>query len=62
MNACGVPGVLSWPAAVRETGGGTLPIIVPWTRPVAILLAGWRRRGVAGLCARAAAGWQGSAS
>ena len=41
MNAFGVPGVLVWPAAAWEIGGGVMLLIGLWTRPLALLLAGW---------------------
>lgn len=41
MKAFGVPGVLVWPAAAWEIGGGILLLIGLWTRPLALLLAGW---------------------
>ena len=41
MRAFGVPGVLVWPAAAWEIGGGVLLLIGLWTRPLALLLAGW---------------------
>jgi putative oxidoreductase len=41
MNAYGVPGALIWPAAAWEIGGGVLLLIGLWTRPLALLLAGW---------------------
>ena len=41
MQAYGVPGMLSWPAAAWELGGGLLLLIGLWIRPVSILLAGW---------------------
>ena len=41
MAAYGVPGTLVWPAAAWEIGGGLLLLIGLWTRPLALLLAGW---------------------
>ena len=41
MEAYGVPGVLSWPAAAWEIGGGLLLLIGLWIRPVSVLMAGW---------------------
>lgn len=41
MQAYGVPGVLSWPAAAWEIGGGLLLLVGLWIRPVSVLMAGW---------------------
>lgn len=41
MQAHGVPGLLSWPAAVWELGAGTLLLAGLWIRPLCLLLAGW---------------------
>ncbi len=41
MQAYGVPGLLSWPAAAWEIGGGLLLLAGLWIRPVSILMAGW---------------------
>lgn len=41
MRAYGVPGLLSWPAAVWEISAGLLLLVGLWIRPVSILLAGW---------------------
>ena len=41
MQAYGVPGALSWPAAAWEIGAGVSLAIGLWIRPVSILLAGW---------------------
>ncbi len=41
MQAYGVPGMLSWPAAAWEIGGGLLLLLGLWIRPVSILMAGW---------------------
>lgn len=41
MKALGVPGILVWPSAAWEIGGGILLLIGLWTRPLALLLAGW---------------------
>ena len=41
MQAYGVPGVLSWPAAVWEIGGGLLLLVGLWIQPVSVLMAGW---------------------
>jgi putative oxidoreductase len=41
MEAHGVPGILIWPAAAWEIGGGAMPLTGLWIRPLSILLAGW---------------------
>jgi putative oxidoreductase len=41
MEHYGVPGVLIWPAAAWEIGGGILLLTGLWIRPLSILLAGW---------------------
>ncbi len=41
MQAYGVPGVLSWPAAAWEIGGGLLLLVGLWIQPVSVLMAGW---------------------
>ena len=41
MQAYGLPGALSWPAAAWEIGGGLLLLAGLWIRPVSILMAGW---------------------
>jgi putative oxidoreductase len=41
MEAYGVPGVLLWPAAALEIGGGVALLIGFKTRPLSIVLAGW---------------------
>ena len=41
MQAYGVPGLLSWPAAVWEIGGGLLLLVGLWIQPVSVLMAGW---------------------
>lgn len=41
MRAFGVPENLLWPAAAFEIICGTLLLVGLWTRPVALLLAGW---------------------
>lgn len=41
MEAYGVPGVLLWPAAALEIGGGVMLLIGFKTRPLSIGLAGW---------------------
>jgi uncharacterized membrane protein YphA (DoxX/SURF4 family) len=41
MRTFGVLGVLVWPAAAWEIGGGVLLLIGLWARPLALLLAGW---------------------
>jgi putative oxidoreductase len=41
MEAYGVSGVLLWPAAVLEIGGGVMLLIGFKTRPLSIVLAGW---------------------
>ena len=41
MAAHGVPGVLIWPAAALEVGGGLLLLVGFGTRPVALVLSGW---------------------
>jgi putative oxidoreductase len=41
MEAYGVPGVLIWPAAALEIGGGAMLLIGLKTRPLSIVLAGW---------------------
>lgn len=41
MQAHGVPGLLSWPAAFWELGAGILLLIGLWIRPLCLLLAGW---------------------
>jgi putative oxidoreductase len=41
MEHYSVPGVLIWPAAAWEIGGGILLLAGFWIRPLSILLAGW---------------------
>ena len=41
MKAFGVPAVLIWPAATLEIVGGVLILLGLFTRPVAVVLAGW---------------------
>jgi putative oxidoreductase len=41
MEHYGGPGVLIWPAAAWEIGGGILLLTGLWIRPLSILLAGW---------------------
>lgn len=41
MQAYGVPGLLIWPAAAWEIGGGLLLLTGLWVRPLALPLAGW---------------------
>ena len=41
MESYGVPGILLWPTALFEIGAGFLLVIGLWTRPVALLLAGF---------------------
>jgi putative oxidoreductase len=41
MEAYGVSGVLLWPAAALEIGGGVMLLIGLKTRPLSIVLAGW---------------------
>lgn len=41
MAAFGVPGALLWPTAAFEVGGGLLLLAGLFTRPVALLLAGF---------------------
>ena len=41
MEAYGVSGVLLWPAAALEIGGGVMLLIGLMTRPLSIVLAGW---------------------
>ena len=40
MQAYGVPGLLIWPAAAWEIGGGLLLLTGLWVRPLALPLAG----------------------
>jgi len=41
MEHYGVPGILIWPAAVFELGGGLMLLVGFKLRPLAFLLAGW---------------------
>jgi putative oxidoreductase len=41
MESYGVSGVLLWPAAALEIGGGVMLLIGLKTRPLSIVLAGW---------------------
>jgi putative oxidoreductase len=41
MEHYGVPGILIWPAAAWEIGGGILLLTGLLIRPLSILLAGW---------------------
>lgn len=41
MAMFGVPPILIWPTIALEIGGGLLLMIGLWTRPVALLLAGF---------------------
>ena len=41
MEAHGVPGILIWPAAALEIGGGILLIVGLWVQPLSLVLAGW---------------------
>ena len=41
MAAHGIPGVLLWPAAALELGGGLLLLLGLGLRPLGVVLAGW---------------------
>lgn len=41
MEQYGVPGLLLWPAAALEIGGGVLLLAGFHVRPLAVVLAGW---------------------
>ena len=41
MAAYGVPGLLLWPAAALEIGGGLLLLLGLGLRPLGLVLAGW---------------------
>lgn len=41
MEAYGVAGVLIWPAAALEIGGGLMLVMGLWARPLALVLAAW---------------------
>jgi len=41
MESYGVPGIFLWPTALFEVSAGFLLLIGLWTRPVALLLAGF---------------------
>jgi putative oxidoreductase len=41
MEAYGVAGILIWPAAALEIGGGLMLVMGLWARPLALVLAAW---------------------
>lgn len=41
MATYGVPGLLLWPAAMLEIGGGLMLVAGLWLRPLGLLLCGW---------------------
>jgi putative oxidoreductase len=41
MEAYGVAGVLIWPAAALEIGGGLMLVLGLWARPLALVMAAW---------------------